>query len=73
MLKTFIRKVDLFCLKWTVHNGGRRVCKSYQTDTDEINIVVNQHRNNKYLKVSEFELKVTGYEKLHSERLYLLN
>ena len=27
-------------LKWTIHNGSRKVCVNFQTDTDTLNIVV---------------------------------
>ena len=39
-----IEKVDsnyeIFCLKWTIHNGRRKVCKSFKTDTDKLKIIV---------------------------------
>ena len=34
------------CLKWTIYNGGRKVCVNFQTDTDKLNIVVYRYRNN---------------------------
>ena len=31
---------DVFCLKWTVHNGIRKVCVKFRADTDKLNFVV---------------------------------
>ena len=54
-------------------NGKRKVCNSFQTDTDSVNIVVYRYRNNTYLKDTEMELKLTDYEKLPAKRIYLLS
>ena len=39
-----IEKVDsknhFSCLKWTIHNGRRKVCISFKTDMVKLNIVV---------------------------------
>ena len=39
-----IEKVDskneISCLKWKIYNGRRKVCKSFKTDMDKLNIVV---------------------------------
>ena len=52
-----IEKVDskdeISCLKWSIHNGRRKICNKFQTDTDKMNIVVNHYRNNTYLKDTE--------------------
>ena len=63
---------EVFCLKWTIYNGGRKVCVNFQTDTDNLNIVVQRYRNNLYLKDNEVDLKLTEYESLLAERVYLL-
>ena len=72
-----IEKVDskdeIFCLKWTIYNGRRKVCINFQTDTDKLNIVVNRYRNNTYLKDTEMELKLTENKKLLAKRVYLLS
>ena len=31
---------EISCLKWTIYNGRRKVCTNFQTDTDQVNIVV---------------------------------
>ena len=31
---------EISCLKWTIYNGGRKVCVNFQTDTDKLKIVV---------------------------------
>ena len=71
-----IEKVDskdeISCLKWTIYSGRRKVCISFQTDTDKVNIFVNRYRNNTYLKDTEMELKLTEYKKLLAKRVYLL-
>ena len=72
-----IEKVDskneISCLKWTICNGRRKVCISFKTDIDELNIVVYGCRNNTYVEDTEMELKLSEYEKLSSERDYLLS
>ena len=65
-------KEDLFCLKWTIYNGRRKVCMNFQTDTDNLNIVVYRYRNSLYLKVNEIDLKKTEYQSLLAKRVYLL-
>ena len=66
-------KDEISCLKWTIYNGRRKVCINFQTDTDNVNIVVYRYRNNKYLKDIEMDLKLTEYKKLHAKRVYLLS
>ena len=39
-------KEEISCLKRTIYNGRRKVCVSFQTDTDKLNIVVYRYRNN---------------------------
>ena len=72
-----IEKVDskneISCLKWTIYNGRRKVCISFKTDMDKLNIVVYRYRNNTYVKDTEMELKLAEYEKLLSKRVYLLS
>ena len=52
-------KDQILCLKWTIYNGGRKVCIKFRTDTDKVNIVLYCNRNNTYLKDTEMELKLT--------------
>ena len=33
-------KNEISCLKWTTHNGRRKVCIGFKTDMDKLNIVV---------------------------------
>ena len=33
-------KDEIFCLKWTIYNGRRKVCINFKTDTDKVNFVV---------------------------------
>ena len=40
-------KDEIFCLKWTIYNGRRKVCINFQTDTDLVNIVVERYRNSR--------------------------
>ena len=72
-----IEKVDskneISCLEWTIYNGRRKVCISFNTDMDKLNIVIYRYRNNTYVKDAEMELKLTEYEKLLSKRVYLLS
>ena len=72
-----IEKVDskneMYCLKWTIYNGRRKVCISFKTDMDKLNIVVYRYRNITNVKDTGMELKMTEYEKLLSKRVYLLS
>ena len=40
---------------------------------DNLNMVVCRYRNNTYFKDNEMELNLTEYEKLLSERVYILS
>ena len=66
-------KIEISCLKWTIYNGRRKVCISFKTDMDKLNIVVYRYRNTAYVKDTEMELKLTEHEKLLSKRVYLLS
>ena len=66
-------KSEIFCLKWTKHNGRRKVCISFKTDMDKLKIVVYRYRNKTHVKDTEMELKLTEYEKLLSKQVYLLS
>ena len=66
-------KSEISCLKWTIYNGRRKVCISFKTDMDKLTFLVYPYRNNTYVKDTEMELKLTEYEKLLSERVYLLS
>ena len=72
-----IEKVDskdeISCLEWTIHNGRRKVCINFQTDTDKVNIVVYRYRTFTYLKDTEMDLKLTEYKKLFARRVYFLS
>ena len=46
---------------------------NFQTDTDKLNIVVYRYENNLYVKDNEVILKLSEYESLLAERVYLLN
>ena len=52
-------KDEIFCLKWTICNDRSKVCINFQTDTDNVNIVVYRYRNSLYLKDNEVILKLT--------------
>ena len=66
-------KDEISCLKWTIYNGRSKICLYFQTDADQVNIVVYRYRNNTYLKDTEMELKLTEYKKLFAKRVYLLS
>ena len=66
-------KDEIYCLKWTIYNGRRKVCINFQTDTDKVNIVVYGYRNITYPKDTEMDLKLTEYKKLLAKRVYLLS
>ena len=66
-------KEEISRLKWTMYNGRKKVCVSFQTDTDNLNIVVYRYRNSLYLKDNEVDLKLTEYQSLVARRVYLLS
>ena len=66
-------KDECFCLKWTFYNGRKKVCISFQTDIDKVNIVVYRYRNNTYIKDTEVELKLTEYKNLLAKRAQLFS
>ena len=66
-------KDEISCLKWTFHNGRKKACISFQTDTDKVKIVVYRYRNITYLKDTEMDLKLTEDKKTLAKRVYLLS
>ena len=66
-------KDEIFCLKWTIYNGRRKVFSNFQTDTDKVNIVVYRYRNSTYLKDTEMDSKLTEYKKILAKRVHLLS
>ena len=66
-------KDEIFGLKWTIHNGRRKVCIYFQTDTYKVNIVVYRYRNNTYLKDFEMDIKMNENKKFLVKRVYLLS
>ena len=62
-----------FFLKWTIHNGRRKVCIDFQTDTDNVNLFVYRYRNNRYRKGTEMDFMLTEYKKLLAKPVYLLS
>ena len=66
-------KKEISCLKWTILMGRRKVCVNFQTDTHKLSIVVYRYRINLYLKDNEVILKLSEYEPLLANRVYLLS
>ena len=66
-------KEELSCLKSTICNGRGKICVNSQTATDKLNIAVYRYRNNLYLKDNEVDLKLTEYQSLLANRIYLLS
>ena len=64
---------EISCLKWTIHNGRRKVCISFKTDLDKSNTVVHSYRHNTFVGGIEMELKLTEYETLLAKRVHLLS
>ena len=57
-------KEEISRLKRKIINGTRKVCVNFQTDTDNVTIVVYTYRNSLYLKDKEVGLKLTEYQSL---------
>ena len=57
-------RVAVFCLKAKIYNGRRKVCVNFQTDTDQLTVVVYRYRNSLYIKDNEVSLKLTEYQSL---------
>ena len=66
-------KKEIFCLKWTIFEGRRKVIVNFQTDTDKLNFVVYRYQNSFYLKDNEVDLKLTEYQSLLAKQFYLLS
>ena len=52
-------KNQISCLKGKTCNGGRRVCESFKTDMDKLNMILYRYRNSTDDKDTETELKKT--------------
>ena len=52
---------------------GEKCASTFKINTNKVNIVVYRYRNNKYLKDTEMDLKLTEYKKLLAKRLYRLS
>ena len=66
-------KEEIYCHKWTIFNGRRKICINFKTDTDKLNIAVFRYRNNIYLTETEMELKLTEYKTLLDKRVSMLS
>lgn len=64
---------DISCLKWVIYNGRRKICLSFQTDTDSIEVTVYRYRNNNYLKDADIKLSLIEYEHFLQKRIYILS
>ena len=64
---------EISSLKWTIYNSRREVCINFQTDRNNVNMLVYRYRNNTYLKVTEMDLELTEYKKLLPKCVYLLS
>ena len=54
-------KEEISRLKRAELNWRREVCVNFQTDTDNLNIVVYRYRNSLYIQEIEVDLKLTEY------------
>ena len=61
-IETIDSREEIFCLKWTLYSGRRKVCVNFSTDTDNLNIVAYCYTNSENLKVNEVDPKMTEYE-----------
>ena len=68
---TPVPKKETSCLKWTEHNGGRKVSVNLKTDTDNLIFVVYCYRNKLILKNNEFDLKLTDYQSHFAKKVQL--
>ena len=72
-LKKVDSKNEASCLKCTLYNGRRKICRTFKTDMNKLDVVVYRYRNNTYVKDTEMDLKSTEFEKILSIRVYLLS
>ena len=56
-----------------MYSGMRKICVNFKTDTDKLNIVLYGYQNDLYNKNNEVDLKLTEYQTLLAERVYLLS
>ena len=66
-------KEEVSCVKTTFYNARGEVCVNFQTDTDQLKIVIYRYRNSLYPKYIEVILKMTEYQSFLAKRVYLLN
>ena len=66
-------KEEISRLKRTVYSGRRKVCVTFQTDTEKLNIVEYRYRNSLYLKDNQVDLKLKEHQSLLAKRVYLLS
>ena len=57
-------KEEVSCLKFSIYNGRRKVWVNFQTDTDQLNIVMCRYRHSLSLKDNEDIPKLTEYQPL---------
>ena len=57
-------KKEITWLWWTIYNDRRKVFLNFQSDTDELIVVVYRYRNSLYLKDKEFDLKLTEHQSI---------
>ena len=72
-VKKIAPEEEISCLKWVIYNGRRKICLSFQTDTDSIEVTVYRYRNNNYLKDSDIKLSVIEYKHFLQKRIYILS
>ena len=58
--------------KWTIYNGWRKICVIFETDTDDLNIVLSCYRKILYLKSIENDLKLTETSRSWQNQFSLL-
>ena len=56
-----------------MYSGMRKVCVNFKTDTDKLKTVLYGYRNVLYNKKNEVDLKLTEYQTLLAERVYLMS
>ena len=64
-------KEKISCLKKTMNKGRRKLLVIFKTDTDNLNFIMYHYRNNLHLKDNTVDLKLTDYQMLLAERVYL--
>ena len=66
-------KTEVSCWNWTIYDDRRKICVTFKSDTEKLDIVMNRYQNSFYLEGNKNDLNTTEYEKDLANQVYLLS